>query len=115
VPAAASKWKSTDDGPGAAPASCDDGGGLTGMRERAAVLGGAFEAGPAPRGGFRGVGVAAGGVPVIRVVIADDQAMIRAGLRVLLSAEPGIEVVGEAAGRAGRGCRRSSPAGPTSP
>jgi signal transduction histidine kinase len=41
-----------DDGPGAAPSHCD-GGGLTGMRERAAVLGGAFEAGPSPRGGFR--------------------------------------------------------------
>jgi signal transduction histidine kinase len=41
-----------DDGPGAVPPHCD-GGGLTGMRERAAVLGGAFEAGPAPRGGFR--------------------------------------------------------------
>ncbi len=34
---------------------------------------------------------------MIRVVVADDQAMIRAGLRVLLGAEPGIEVVGEAA------------------
>jgi DNA-binding NarL/FixJ family response regulator len=31
------------------------------------------------------------------VVIADDQGMIRAGLRSLLSGEPGIDVVGEAA------------------
>jgi signal transduction histidine kinase len=41
-----------DDGPGAGQGPCD-GGGLTGMRERAAVLGGAFEAGPASQGGFR--------------------------------------------------------------
>jgi DNA-binding NarL/FixJ family response regulator len=33
---------------------------------------------------------------VIRVAIADDQALVRAGLRVLLDAEPEIEVVGEA-------------------
>ncbi|MFC8720188.1 response regulator [Kitasatospora sp. NPDC057198] len=33
----------------------------------------------------------------IRVVIADDQHMIRAGFRALLDAEPDIEVVGEAA------------------
>jgi DNA-binding NarL/FixJ family response regulator len=33
---------------------------------------------------------------VIRVVIADDQALVRAGLRVLLDAEEGVEVVGEA-------------------
>jgi DNA-binding NarL/FixJ family response regulator len=33
----------------------------------------------------------------IRVVIADDQAMMREGLRALLEAEPDIEVVGEAA------------------
>lgn len=32
-----------------------------------------------------------------RVVIADDQAMIRAGFRSLLDAEPGLDVVGEAA------------------
>ena len=33
---------------------------------------------------------------MIRVVIADDQALLRAGLRVLLDAEDDIEVVGEA-------------------
>jgi len=32
----------------------------------------------------------------IRVVLVDDQAMIRSGLRLLLESEPGIEVVGEA-------------------
>ncbi len=34
---------------------------------------------------------------MIRVVIADDQQLIRAGFRALLDAEPGIVVVGEAA------------------
>ena len=33
----------------------------------------------------------------IRVVIADDQELIRTGLRMILAAEPGIEVAGEAA------------------
>jgi DNA-binding NarL/FixJ family response regulator len=33
---------------------------------------------------------------VIRVVLADDQALLRAGLRVLLDAEDDLEVVGEA-------------------
>jgi DNA-binding NarL/FixJ family response regulator len=33
----------------------------------------------------------------IRVLIADDQAIIREGLRILLSSEPGLELVGEAA------------------
>ena len=33
----------------------------------------------------------------IRVVVADDQEIVRAGLRLILDAQPGIEVVGEAA------------------
>jgi DNA-binding NarL/FixJ family response regulator len=32
---------------------------------------------------------------MIRVLLADDQALVRAGFRALLEAEPGIEVVGE--------------------
>lgn len=32
----------------------------------------------------------------IRVVVADDQSMVRAGFRLLLAGEPGIEVIGEA-------------------
>ena len=34
---------------------------------------------------------------MIRVVLADDQAMVRSGLRLILEAEPDIDVVGEAA------------------
>jgi len=33
---------------------------------------------------------------VIRVLLADDQALVRAGFRMILKSEPGIEVVGEA-------------------
>ena len=42
----------------------------------------------------------------IRVLVADDQEMVRTGLRMILDAQPGIEVVGEAADGA-RGGRRS--------
>jgi len=34
---------------------------------------------------------------MIRVLLADDQSLVRAGFRMILKAEPGIEVVGEAA------------------
>ncbi|PDP85427.1 DNA-binding response regulator [Glycomyces fuscus] len=36
------------------------------------------------------------GAGTLRLVLADDEAMMRAGLRAILSAAPGIEVVGEA-------------------
>jgi two-component system response regulator NreC len=47
----------------------------------------------------------------IRVFIADDHAVLRAGLRLLLGAEPDIEVVGEAdcAAEAVRGVRELQP------
>lgn len=38
---------------------------------------------------------------MIRVLIADDQSLVRAGLRMILDAEENIEVVGEAGGGAG--------------
>ncbi len=33
----------------------------------------------------------------IRVLLVDDQELVRAGFRIILNSEPGIEVVGEAA------------------
>ena len=39
--------------------------------------------------------------PAIRVVVADDQAILRSGLVALLRLEQGIDVVGEAADGAG--------------
>ena len=38
-----------------------------------------------------------GGEPVVRVVVADDQRLVRTGFRVILGDADGIEVVGEAA------------------
>ena len=81
------------------------------MTERAAALGGTLEAGPRPAGGF---GVRAW-LPVsermIRVALADDQELVRAGFAALLDAEDDIEIVGEAADgeQAVQACRRRDP------
>ncbi|NYV74058.1 response regulator transcription factor [Streptomyces sp. UH6] len=45
----------------------------------------------------RGTAPAAGGRHVIRVLLTDDQPLVRHGLRVLIADRPGLEVVGEAA------------------
>jgi len=47
----------------------------------------------------------------VRVIIVDDQALVRAGFRMILEAEPDIDVVGEAAdgGEAIEECRRLRP------
>ena len=46
----------------------------------------------------------------VRVLIVDDQALVRAGFRMILEAEPEIEVVGEAEDgvRGGRGGARAA-------
>ena len=98
-----------DDGRGVAvtvPAN-GAGHGLRGIRERAELYGGTLSVQDGPLGGTRvrallPVGGEAGELAMspggaVSVVIADDQAMVRAGFRSLLEAEAGIEVVGEAA------------------
>ena len=74
--------------------------GLVGMTERATLLGGTLEAGPAAERRLDGRRRAAAGradAMTIRVLVADDQEIVRTGLRMILDAQPGIEVVGEAA------------------
>jgi DNA-binding NarL/FixJ family response regulator len=76
----------------------DAAGGAAGAGHGGVAAGGATGA---DHGGSAALGAtggsAAGAAPPIRVVLADDQALIRGGLRALIAATPGIEVVGEAA------------------
>ena len=88
--------------PGGQRCRADGGGhGIIGMRERATMLGGSLDAGPTGDGGFQVTAVLPVSPPeergvTIRVVIADDQGMVRSGFTILLNAQPDIEVVGEA-------------------
>ena len=101
----------TDDGH-ADTTGVEAGLGLRGMFERATALGGRLDVGPqqgrrlarhadAPaQGGERSM-------TADRVVLAEDQPMVRAGFRALLDSRDDIEVVGEAA--TGRGSARTGP------
>ena len=89
------------------------------MRERATLVGGRLEAGPRLGGGFAvrawlPIGSRLDrGRPVsepLRVLIADDQALVRGGFRMILEAQADIEVVGEAAdGEAAVRCAADRP------
>ena len=70
--------------------------GLVGMRERVSVLGGTLDAGAGTRGGFAVRARLAVVGMTIRVVVADDQELVRSGFAMILDAQDDIEVVGEA-------------------
>ncbi len=79
--------------------------GLSTMKERAEVLGGDLAAGPYRPGmaGARGAARRSGrrGATVIRVMLVDDQELVRAGLRGILRARFGFEIVAELSDGAG--------------
>ena len=84
-------------GPNTGNVGTGTGSGIAGM-ERARALGGDLVTGAPFARRLRSKGaLALGGEPMIRVLLADDQALVRAGLRALLDARQDIEVVGEAA------------------
>ena len=90
-------------------ARTNGGHGLVGMRERADLLGGELTTGNRPGGGFA---VERASAPVsVRVLVVDDQALVRTGFRMILDAQDDIEVVGEAGTARWRSCthRRCSP------
>ena len=76
------------------------------MRERVAALRGTCDDGPAPaaasacmrpcRSRPTGAQEDEGRRMTIRVLLADDQALLRSAFRILVDSEPDMEVVGEA-------------------
>ena len=88
----------TDDGQIDPVQPANHGFGLLGMTERVQLLGGTLRAGPARRaGGGRRRAADAGTPMTVRVLVADDQDLVRTGLSMILDAQPDIEVVGQAA------------------
>ncbi len=87
----------TDTGTGSAPGGIGTGHGLIGMRAARRRSGHRITRrrrlpGPGPPAADRGERSPA---VTIRVLIADDQELVRTGFRVILNAEPDLEVVGE--------------------
>ena len=71
------------------------------MRERVEALGGKLRVGPLPGAGWAvqaSLPVPAHGQAVtVQVLLADDQALVRSGFRLILESQPGITVAAEAA------------------
>ena len=80
-----------------------EGGGLRGIRERALIVGGAVAIKPGPTAASRCGSRFRGRQPevpiplVTRILVADDHALVRDGLKHVINAEPDLEVVAEAA------------------
>ena len=66
------------------------------MRERVEPRGGTLRAGPRPDGGFEVEADDPRRTRVIRVFLVDDQALVRAGFRLVIDSQPDMTVVGEA-------------------
>ena len=75
--------------------------GLSGMRARAGSFGGELKIESKPGAGrrhrsARAAGPGASGDSVIRILLADDHALVRQGFRMILEAQPDMEIVGQA-------------------